>query len=387
MREYRTARSAIAILALLTVHSAFGESTNLLAFTANIGRSYDSNLFKRPPDSSRGPADSDEITTARAGIAAKIPVSLQKFDLSAGIATSDYARFSENDSTHANYNATWHWQLFKELSGALSADRQQAQTEFSDFRGAIQNQRTTDTRRFGANFSLTEQSAIGATITEKKERNSQEFVQQESNRQTISEVSIRHSLPAGASVTLAHSRSNGENVNGSEFAVRNTDLRVNWPLSEKTLLASSLGRVARKNPGFENRDFSGNNGAISLSWLATAKTSLSASRTRSTDNWLEAGSSFTVRESNSLAGNWKASSAITMRVALIRDDQKFEGASSTLPLPTRRDKTDKQSVTLEWAPWQNAAVVGSLQNARRVSNDGIFNYKSLQASLNANVSF
>lgn len=387
MREYQPARSVIATLAILAAQSAFGESTDILAFNAKIGWTYDSNLFKRPPDASLGPTDSDEITTTRLGVVAKIPVSLQSFDLTAGIAANHYARFSENDSTHSNYNATWRWQLFKELSGTISADRQQAQTEFSDFRGAIQNQRTTDTQRFGANLSLTEQSTIGTAITEKKERNSQDFVQQESNRQTIGEVSIRHSLPAGASVALAHSRSHGENLDGREFSVRNTDLRVNWPLSGKTLLASSLGRVARKNPGAEDRDFSGNNGAVSLTWLATAKTSLTASRTRSTDSWLEAGSSFTVRESSSVAGNWMASAAVTVRIALIRDTQSFEGASATLPPSSRRDTTDKQSITLEWAPWQNATVVGSVQNARRTSNDSIFNYKSLQASLNANVLF
>lgn len=384
MKEYLAIRLVFAALSALIAQGAIGGSQDVFLVSASIGRTHDSNLFKRPPDGSLGTVDSDDITTGRLNATARIPVSLQLFDLTAGVTTNDYRRFSQNDSTNENYSATWRWQMLRNLSGILATERLQTQTEFSDFRGDVQNQRTTDAHKFGANWSLTDQSTVGLAITGKKERNSQNFVQQESNRQTIGEISFRHSLPNGASGALTHSRSNGENADGTDFTLRNTDIHINWPLSNKTILSSKYGRVSRSNPGLESRDFSGNNGGIDLSWLATSKTTLTLSHVRTTESWLDTGSSFTVRDATSILVNWQASATVVARSTINRERQRFDGAPAT---NSRRDTTNRQSVTLEWAPWQNASIGGSIQNARRESNDGLFNYKDLTASLNGTMSF
>lgn len=378
--------AGIALLALPPLTAA-SEGQDLLVLTAGLTWAHDNNLFRRPANGSLGEVAGDNITTARAGATARLPVSLQLFEFNAGVSASDHERFSDNDATNSSFGATWRWQLSTDWSGTLGADRQQVQTEFSDFRGGIQNQRTTDTQRFSTSYAVTDRSTLGATITEKRERNSQTFVQQVSNRQTIGELSVKHALPIGASLELAHSRSDGENDDGSEFSVDNSDIRLAWPLSPKTNLTSSYGRVSRKYATSAERDFSGNNGSLNLSWLATSKSSVSISATRSTEPWQDVGSSFTVRNATNIQGSWQASAKIAVLASLGRETQAFRGAVTAPATPARHDTTNRQSATLNWTPWQNVSIAGSLQYSRRKSNDEGFNYSDLLSSLTGNLAF
>lgn len=381
--------TTLAGIALLTItpHAAASEAQDLLVLTAGLSRAHDNNLFRRPANGSLGEVAGDNITTARAGATARLPVSLQLIEFSAGVSASDHERFSDNDATNSSYGANWRWQLSRDWSGTFGADHQQLQTEFSDLRGDTQNQRTTDTQRFSTSYAVTDRSMFGAAVTEKRERNSQTLVQQVSNRQAIGELSVKHTLPVGASLELAHSRSDGENDDGSEFSVRNSDIRLAWPLNATAKLTSSYGHVSRRYATFVERDFSGTNGSLNFSWLTTSKSSVSIYATRSTEPWQDAGSSFTVRSTTGIQGSWQASAKIAVLASLGRETQAFKGAVTAPATTDRRDTTNRQSVTLNWAPWQNVSIGGALQYSRRKSNDEGFDYSDSLSSLTGNLVF
>lgn len=381
--------ATLAGIALLAppLHTAASEGQDVVVLTAGLTRAHDNNLFRRPANGSLGEVAGDNITTSRVGVTARLPVSLQLFEFNAGVSASDHERFSDNDATNNSFGTTWRWRLSRELSGSLGADRQQTQTEFSDFQGNTQNQRTTDTQRFSTSYAVTDRFTFGAALTGKRERNSQTFVQQVSNRQTIGELSVKHTLPVGVSLELARSRSDGENDDGSEFSVDNSDIRLAWPLSTKTSLTSSYGHVSRKYATSAERDFSGNSGSLNLSWQATSKSSVSISATRSTEPWQDARSSFTVRSATNIQGSWQASAKIAVLASLGRETQAFRGAVTAPATSDRRDTTNRQSATLNWAPWQNVSIAVSLQYARRESSDEGFNYSDLLSSLTGNLTF
>lgn len=384
-------RFSLGGLILVLATGANGANGDLLAVKAGITRTQDDNLFKRPSDGSLGGISSERLTTTQIGITAQKAVSLQSFELSATLVDTSYEQFKTLDSRNNNYSAAWHWQLTPHFTGKVSSSRQQTQTDFADFRGAGQNQRTSEAQRVDANLNFYGGLTLGVGKSKMSQSNSQNFVQDPSNEQVSTDISLKYAFPSGKSLAFLSTTSNGGYKGGtalvgnSSFSERRNDLHFSWPIADKTTLSANLGRVSRKIESSSARDFNGSNGGVSVSWRPTGKTSILFGQTRATEAWQDVSSSSVVRDSTSLSGTWQMSSKLALRASVSRQKQDF-GAGSTSP-NGRIDNIGSELVTIEWSALRNVMVSATAQKSRRISNVPGFDYNAKIATVSASVSF
>jgi exopolysaccharide biosynthesis operon protein EpsL len=383
------------MLMLVAAPSALGASGELLSINASMTSMYDDNLFRRPSDGSLGAVASDRITTTQIGIAVHKPISLQVFELSANIVDNKYQDFKALDSRNDGYSAAWRWQITPHLTGNLSSDRQKSQTDFADFRGAGQNLRTNENRRFDANWNFLGGWTLGVGATATKSINSQTFIQDASNEQRIADILLKYVFSSGTSLALSSTNSSGDygrpadpvTLSDSRFSDKRNELRLDWALTGKTKLAANYGRVSRKHETFSVRDYAGNIGSINLSWAATSKTSFTLGRIRSLESWEDTASSFTVRNSASLSAKWQASPKVLLSASIDRESRNLDGFAIVPVADARVEKTAKESISLSWVALKNLTVAASVQNSRRRSNSIGLDYDDRLTTLSASASF
>jgi exopolysaccharide biosynthesis operon protein EpsL len=395
MRALDPFRLMAGMLMLVSVSNTFGASGDLLTINANVTSMHDDNLFRRPSDGSLGVIASDSSTTTQVGLALRKALSLQVLELSVNITDNKYKEFKTLDSRNDGYSAAWRWQITPHLTGSLSSDRQQSQTDFADFRGAGQNQRTSENRSFNANWNFLGGWTLGAGATATKSINSQPFIQDASNEQRIADVSVKYAFPSGAALSVTSSQSSGDyhrqadpvTLSDSGFFDRRDEAHLDWPITGKTKLNANYGRLSRKHETFSARDYSGNIGSINLSWAATGKTSFSFRRTRSIESWEDAASSFSVRNSTGLSLKWQASPKVALSAALDRDSRNLDGFAIVPAAYARVETTAKESISLNWAALTNLTFAASVQNSRRRSNSPGLDYDDHVMTISASASF
>lgn len=382
-------------ICFFVVNSAFADNQDLLSVNAVVSRTYFENLFKRPSDGSAGSISRDQLTTTQVTIAARKSVSLQGFELSATLIDNSYRKFGTLDSQNSNYNAAWRWQLTPRLTGNVSSTRQQSQTDFAEFRGAGQNLRTTESRRANAEWNFMGGWTLGAGLTGTKQTNSQTFVEDAGNEQRAKDLLIRYAFPSGTSMSMTHSVSNGDyarapdplTLSDSRFSDTREDLNLIWPVSGKTRLTAGIGRISRKNENFGARDYAGRNGNLSLVWTATSKSNVTLTRVRSTDSWQDNSSSFSVRNSTTLAGNLQLAAKLSLGASVGRETRTFDGFALVPAAFSRIDKTGSEALSLNWSPMRSLTLMATLQQSRRNSTIAGTNFKDRTATVSANASF
>lgn len=385
-------RLSLGALLLLANSSSMAGSDDLLSVNLAVSRTYFDNLFKRP--SATG-VSRDQLTTTQLTVAARKSVSLQDFDMSASLVDNSYRRFDSLNSQNNNYNAAWRWKLTPHLTGTISSSRQQSQTDFADFRGAGQNLRTSESRRANAEWNIMGGWTVGTGLTRSKQINSQTFVEDASNEQRVADILVRYAFPSGTTITLNRSESNGNfsrepnplTLSDSKFSDTREDINLAWPITGKTRLTANLGRVSRQYQNFGVRDFVGRNGNLSLAWTATAKSSVTLARTRSTDSWEDTSSSFAIRNLTDLSGNLLLSSKLSMRASIGRETRTFGGFALIPSAFSRIDKTGRESLSLSWSPMSGLSVTTTVQQSRRASTTPGTDYSDRSATISATASF
>jgi exopolysaccharide biosynthesis operon protein EpsL len=385
-------RLSLGALFLFAITPAAAGSDDLLSVNVVASRTYFDNLFKRPSDAG---VSRDQLTTTQVTVAARKSVSLQGFDLSATLVDNSYRKFDSLNSQNNNYNAAWRWQITPHVTGTISSSRQQSQTDFADFRGAGQNLRTAESRRANAEWNIMGGWTVGTGLTRSKQINSQTFVEDAGNEQRVADMLVRYAFPSGTTITLNHSKSNGDfsrapdplTLSDSGFSDTREDFNLAWPITGKTNLTAGLGRISRQYENFGVRDFVGRNGNLSLAWTATAKSSVTLTRTRSTDSWEDPSSSFAIRNLTDLSGNLLLSSKLSMRASIGRETRTLGGFALIPSAFSRIDKTGRESLSLSWAPMSSISVTATIQQSRRSSTTPGTNYSDRSATMSATASF
>jgi exopolysaccharide biosynthesis operon protein EpsL len=356
---------------------------------------HDDNLFRRPADGSLGAVVSDRVTSTQVGFAFHKPISLQVFDLSANIVDNRHQNFKALDSRNDGYSAVWRWQITPSLTGSLSSDRQQSQTDFADFRGAGQNLRTTANRRFDANWKIMGGWTIGAGATNVKASNSQPFAQDPGSEQRVADLSLKYLFASGTMLALTSRKSNGDfhraadpvALSDSRFSERHDEIRLDWPVTGKAKVSAGYGHLARRHDTFSVRDYSGGIGSINLDWAATGKTSFGFGRVRSLENWEDPAGSYAIRDTTSLSGKWQASSKLLVSAIFDRESRSLNGFALAPPPNARVDWMNKELVSIQWSAMQNLTLTASLQKSRRRSNSPGLDYDDRLTTISASVAF
>ncbi len=379
------------MLLLCAMTSVAADSGDLLSVNAGITKTQDDNLFKRPSDGSFGSISNDRLTTSRVGIKAQKAISLQSFEFSATLVDISYEQLRSLNSQNNNFSAAWHWQITPYLTGNVSSTRQQTQSDFADFRGTGQNQRTSETRGINAKLNVSGRWTLGLGTTSTSQANSQDFVQDPGSDQVSTDISLNYAFPSGKSLAFTRTTSRGDYKGGTalvgnnSFTERRNDVNFGWPFTGKTKFSANLGRVSRKTENSNARDFNGSNGGLIVSWTPSGKTSISFGKTRATEAWQDVSSSSVVRDGTSLSGNWQATPKLNVRATVSRQKQDYGAGSTTSN--GRIDKIGSELVAVEWSALRNVTVSASATKSRRSSTASGFDYDSKITTISASVSF
>ena len=385
------AKSGLAVLLYLLSTVASADAGDLISATIGVNRSHLDNIFKRPSDGSRGIVASDRLTTKQLGLSIKKAISLQSFELGATLTDNRYEQQQGLDSRNTGYNVAWRWQLSPYLNGALSATRQQAQTDFADFRGTGQNLRTTDTRRASVDFKVGGGWVIGVGATKTIQSNSQAFNQDPGSDQDAGDISLRYGFKSGASIALTASRSRGDyhrspdpiTQSDSRFTELRKQLQLELPLTEKLRASLGLGNLERANENFSVRDFRGRNHNVSLSWALTQKLNLTLVQSTASESWQDNAGSFSVRDSSSLGASWTVLPKVTVRARHDRENRSFDGFALVPAAVGQVEQSKKSSFSVDWAARNNFSISLTAQGSRRNSNAAGLDYRDRTTTLGA----
>jgi exopolysaccharide biosynthesis operon protein EpsL len=395
MKGADTLRLAAGTLILLSSTGVLADSGDLLALNVSVSKKHDENLFKRPRDGSLGNLDSDTSTSTQVGLSLNKQYSLQRIAIKVGLTDNRYQTFKALDGRNENHSASWQWQFTPRLTGNLSATRSQAQSDFADFRGSGQNIRSTDSRRFDANWQVAGGWSLGAGVANTKSRNSQPFQEDPGSEQRIVDANLTYKFASGTSLALLSSNSRGEQggtanpltLSDNRFRERRHDLKLNWPFSGVTTLSGGLGQVRRIHDNFSVRDYTEYNGNAVVSWAPTGKTQFTLTRSRTAENWQQPNSSFSIRDLTALGASWAATPKVSMRANVNWTERSFGGDIPGQPSNNRIDKMLTSSLGIDWAAYRNITLGASISDERRRSTVASTDYRSRMATLNANIEF
>jgi len=353
----------------------------------------DSNLFKRPT------ATSDTIDTGYIGLRVDKPYWQQRFQLDVTETTTRYGSNSRLNFDARDYRGAWLWQLGSRLSGTLNANHKESLVPFEDTSGNSQrNVRLSDNRAFNLDGWLAGGWHVLAGLSQADQKSEQTVQTQPDFRAVTAEAGLQYKAPSGSSVTATRRSSHGDyrgqlvafsgTPANRNYQQNETELKLNWILSEKSSMNGRLAWLARTNSNPSQPAFSGPSGNLSYSWTPTAKLSLSISGSQQTSALLDPSFNHTETSSLSITPAWKASDKTTVSLALTHSTLKYRGTGSVPPTgPGRSDATNSAALNVGWTPLRSVLLNASLQRYRRTSNDPLFGYDATVGSVSASLTF
>jgi exopolysaccharide biosynthesis operon protein EpsL len=382
-------------LVLLAAANAFGDSGDLLSLSVGVTRRLDENLFKRPADGSLGSLDNDTSTSTQVNLSLNKQYSLQRIAIRIGLADNRYQTFKALDGRNENHSAVWQWQFTPHLTGNLSATRSQAQSDFADYRGSGQNTRTTDTRRLDGTWLLASGWSLGAGVSKSKSINSQPFQQDASSEQHTVDATLGYKFRSGSSVTLQASDSRGEQQRAADpltssdnrYRELHRSVKFSWPITGRTSVSGGVGQVSRTQGNLGARNYTGGNRDGSLNWFATNRIQLTLTNSRTSENWEEANSSFSIRDQTGLSASWTVTPKVSLTASLSHGRRSFGGEVPGQPANSRLDRSQTRFLGINWTPHTKIKLGASISDDRRESTLTSTDYRSTTAMVNGSIEF
>lgn len=376
---------------LLVSSVAYADDNDTLNFIAGVSRQHDNNLFRTP-----SAEQSDNITTAYAGIRIDKPYSLQRFKFDYTFTSYKYQTNGFLDFNATDYNAAWLWALTPYLTGVLSADRKQQLNDFKDLGGSTaQNIRTTENQHFDADFSPHGNWHLLAGLTRSDQTNSQIFNEESDFSMNSVNAGLKYAFPSGSAITLMGNDRNGEytkrklnaiSLYDSGFNETEAEAKLDWLISGKSKVNLRLAHVKREHDNFSQRDYSGEQGSLSYIWMPTGKMQLSATASRQLSSYQTSDSNYTRTDSLSISPVYSISAKITARANASISERTFLG-DGLLPSAGRVDKEKLASIGIDWAPYRSVTLGANVQRSSRSSNIDHLDFTDTSAGLSAGLFF
>jgi len=369
----------------------YADEQDVFNVIAGLSRQYDNNLFRASADER-----SDQITTSLAGIRINKPYSLQrfKFDLTQTAYRYQNADYLDFDATE--YKAAWLWALTPYLTGNLSANRTQALNSFADYTNRqLQNIRTTETRRFDADWSPHGNWHLLAGVTHYTLVNSETFQAESDYTQDAVDAGVKYVYRSGTTTSLiVHDKKgiydnralSSANLNDTGFDEREIEAGLNWILSGKSRLDVKASYVDRNHDHFSQRDYSRPAGTVSFVWAPTGKIQVSINASRQVASFQTNYSSYTTRDTLALSPTWAITNKINMQGSASIARRKFDGRSVVTDID-REDIERLISVGVNWTPLRSITIGASVQHSERDSSLLNFDYKDTIASISSQLFF
>lgn len=364
---------------------------------------HDDNLFRLASDADTrailgGSTRADTITVSSLALRLDKSLSLQRFELEAGLEDHRYATFDYLDFTAANYSAIWHWSVTPELHGRLSSTHRESLNSFVDYTGyRTRNVRSDETRRFDSTFDTGGAWHLLGSVDQTTRTNSETFNQEDDSRLTSLEVGVRRDFRSGAALAYVAKTGRGEYVNrahalvstqfDNRFDQREDEVSLTWPIDGKLSLDARVAHVERTHEHFSDRDYAGNTGALAVTWRPTAKTSLQAGFRRELSSYQSSNASYISTDRFTLNPLWQITAKTALRGRYDYARRNYRGAITTNAQEGRLDTQQSAAIELEWHALRDLTLSASLQNDRRRSNISGVDYNSTAAGVSARMEF
>ena len=364
---------------------------------------HDDNLFRLASDADTRAVlgrstRADTITVSSLALRLDKALSLQRFELEAGLENHRYATFDYLDFTAANYSAIWHWSVTPALHGGLSSKRRESLNSFVDYTGyRTRNVRTDETRRFDSTLDVGSAWHLLGSVDQTTRTNSEAFNQEADSRLTSLEVGVRRDFRSGAALAYVAKTGRGEYFNrpqalvstqsDNRFDQREDEFTLNWPIDGKLSANARLAHVERTHEHFSDRDYAGNTGTLALTWRPTAKTSLQAGFRRELSSYQSSNASYISTDGFTLTPHWQITAKTALRGRYDYARRHYRGAIAESAEEGRQDTQQSAAIELEWQALNDLTLSASLQNDRRRSNISGVDYSSTTAGISARIDF
>ncbi len=362
-----------------------------------VGISYvhDDNLFRVPDRQGAGGPESDNTKMLVAGVAVERPFGRQMLNASAKMTRVDFSRFDQLNYVGKDANATLNWQLGNHFEGALGGTYNETLSSFSDFHSAEKNIRSVRGGFLDANWRLHPSWRLHSRVSRDKfdySLASQSYLDREENR---GELGIDYLAASGSTIglltrrlkgTYPHPLRFGPFVDDESFKQDDVQLKVYWNYSAATQLRFQGGRSKRSHTLFSQRDSSGVQGRLDVTWLPTAGLRLVGSAWREFQPFEGGNASYSLSNGTSLAATWVNSSKISTQASLRYAKREFAGLLSANT--NVHDSTRTATLGINYAPLRNVQLGASWNHDARSGQSAFTTpYRSNSVSLSANVQF
>ncbi len=377
----------IIVVAACSSSPVWADAEDALNFSLGATASWEDNLFRLANSTNTTaalgkPQRSDQIITTNAGVKFDKTYSLQRVQLEAEAIDNRYKTFDYLNYTAFNYRAAWLWHLTPNVSGTLKADRQQVLNNFSDYldsnnlpirRRSIQ---TNESRVFDVDALVGGGWHLLGGALELRSRNSEAFNAVGDYVQTEGNFGTKYVSLSENSITLLERISKGTyqgrvadpvNQLDSGFDQNESEARLNWRLSGKSLIDGRLSYLTRKHDNFSSRNYSGVTGRLVYLWTPTGKLSFNTSVSRNLLSFQQATNSYYVDDTFSIGPVWQFAAKTSLRFNFDYSQRNYYGPITPVAA-LRKDKVRTFLIAADWKPTRTVTVTGAVQREARSSN-------------------
>ena len=363
----------------------------------------DDNVFRSSNDSNPATVlgsseKSDTYRTTAFGFNLNVPVSRQRFQVSAIWNNNRYQRLTNLDFNGHDGTAVWLWQLGNDLSGKLGYEETSALASFSNVGGRSADPLKTRQTFGDAAYVITPRWRLEAGARELKQSNG------DTTRQA-SDVNIRNTdfmlsyvTPRENSIGLSLREEDGRYPNrqlvaGSLFDNAYTQHSVgtviDWTITGKSHLNAHADRVSRDYDQLPARNFDGTTFRAVYDWKPTGKLSLNVIAHRDISAIEDVGTSFVLIKGFELRPSLNLTDKIDLSGSLGYSIWDYLGDPGIVlgTLPNRRDRVRSISAAALYRPDRAITLILSLLHEKRSSNVQFRDYAVNVVQLNFRIAF
>ena len=363
-----------------------------------VGSTYDDNLLRLPDNAPQGLQRSDRATQVVGGFLLERPIGRQKLTGQAKLSRVTFDHYKQLDYNGKDFSLDWAWELGNRFDGNIGGSYQQVLTPFNDFHSDERNLRTQ--RRQYANGGWRMHPSWRVRAGFQRDRFDYELFEQSLNnrKEDLSEVGIDYLAASGSKVGLVARRIKGSFLNprriGTTFLDQNYEqdelkANINWLYSEITQVRLLAGYAKRKHDTFAERDTSGLNGRVTVTWRPRMKLRFTA------DAWREFAAVESIVVNNSvnngasINASWDLSAKVQANAGVRREKRNFERLPYVFFNGDPSDTTRSTTLGVVYQPTRKVQLSVNGFHDRRSGTPliGTGSYKAKGVSLMATVQF
>jgi len=394
----RNLPTPLALAAALACCPAWADISDTIKPFVSLGWTYDDNLLRLPEDAPPGIQRSDRATQAIAGFMLDRPIGRQKITGQAKISRTTFDHYDQLNYNGKDFSLDWAWVLGNHFDGNIGGSYQQVLTPFNDFHSEERNLRTQRREYVNGGWRLHPSWRVHAGF--QRDRYDYELEAQSLNnrKEDRSELGIDFLPSSGSRIGLVARHIKGNYLNprriGATFLDQNytqdeLKANINWLYSEITQMQVLAGYAKRKHDTFSERDSSGLNGRVTVTWKPRVKLRFTA------DAWREFAAVESVIVNNSvnkgasLNAAWDVSSKVQANAGIKRERRNFERLPGVFFNGDPSDTTRSTTLGLVYQPARKVQLSATAFHDRRTGTPlaGTGSYKAKGVSLMATVQF